>query len=322
MRAWTALSERLAAYETGTTLAVVRILLAAVLLWDLIDIGQSGAMTLVWLPADAGGMRDQLPASGVLADFIETTAPNIRAVYGATIAAAALLLVGIGAQPAALVALLGIKLLAGLNAMAGGGHDRVFANGLFLLMLSRSDVTLSLRCWLRHRRWTSDEPVPAWPRHLLTYQLALLYTMTGIQKLGAVWWPSGGYLAIHYVLLQPHWSRADWWWVAWLGPFTRAATAITWWWESLWFLVPIWVWLRGTPERGGRLRALAARADLRTPFVVLGVLMHGGVAVMMNLGPFSAVTLSLYPALYRPDELERWLRLRSRPGASPRAEEA
>ena len=179
----------------------------------------------------------------------------------------------------------------------------MFSNGLFLLFLARSDVTLSLRCWLTTRRWTSDTPVPAWPRYLIAYQLALIYSCTGIQKLGIVWWPMGGFLAIHYAVLLPHFARADWWWIAWLAPFTRAATALTLVWEIMWWTVPAWLWLRATPERGGRLRALAQRGDLRTPFVLIGVLMHGTIWVMMNVGPFSAVTLSLYPALYHPDEL-------------------
>jgi len=310
MNAWSRLTDRLSTTEPATALAVVRILVGLVLLWDLVDIGLSGALGALWMPRSAGGMY-VVTANGPLADLIGTSVATIGPVYGATVTAAVLVVAGLGSRPAALVALLGANYLFSLSSVSGGGHDRVFSNTLFLLCFARADMTLSLRCWLTHRRWHDDTPVPAWPRYLLVYQLALIYTMTGVQKLGSVWWPMGGFLAVHYTVMLPHWARADWWWLAWLSPVTRAATALTWWWEALWFLVPAWLWLRATPEVGGRLRALAARFDLRTPFVVTGILMHGTIWLLLNLGPFSAVTLGLYPALYHPDELHRaWKRLR------------
>ncbi|MFT4976880.1 MAG: hypothetical protein ACI8S6_002785 [Myxococcota bacterium] len=305
MSLWSTLTARLTAREPATALALVRILLALAILWDLLDIRLSGAMDMLWMPRTAGGLS-YATADGWLAEYVASTPDNILAVYAVTVTACVLLVAGLGARPAAFVTLLGFRFLTSLNGNSIGGHDRVIANGLFLLCLSPSDVTLSARCWLKHRAWTSAEAVAAWPRHLFIYQLALMYTCTGIQKLGLVWWPGGGYLAVYYSLLQVHWARADWWWVAWLAPLTRMGTALTWWWETMWWLVPLWIWLRATPERGGRLRALAARFDLRTPFVIIGILMHGTIWVFLNLGPFSAVTLSLYPALYHPDELHQW----------------
>lgn len=308
-RWWSNIADRLSGYEAATPLALVRILVAATLLWELVDMGLSGAMALLWLPESAGGFG-VTHSTTWLGEHVSPTASNIYRVYGATLVAVGCLLLGLGPRPAAFAALLGLRFLVQQHPLTFSSHDRVFSNALFVLCFARSGETLSLWAWLRRRRWTSGALVPAWPRYLLVYQLALLYTCTGIQKLGLAWWPSGGYLAVHYALLTPHFARQDWWWIAWLGPLTRMASLITWWWESLWWTVPVWMWLRSTADQGGRLRRWATRLDLRSLFVVTGLGMHLTILMMMDVGPFSLVTLALYPSLYQHDELlEAWRRL-------------
>ncbi|MEL6342209.1 MAG: HTTM domain-containing protein [Myxococcota bacterium] len=307
--------------EIGTPLAVFRILFGLTLLWDLIDIGLSGALEMLWLPEPIGY---RMPSPRKLMGFeTPTSVSGILWGYGITVTAVTALSVGVGARGAAFLSLLGTQYLLSLNTSAFGGHDRVFTNGLFLLIFARSDETLSLSCWLRNRQWTSIQPVPAWPRYLMVYQLVMIYVFTGVQKLGAVWWPMGELLAVHYALLLPHYARGDWWWVAWLSPLTKAASLITVVWEMTWWVVLLWFWLNRTADRGGRLRRLAERFDLRLLYILIGVGMHGTVWLMMNLGPFSAVTLSFYAVLFRHDEfLAGWQRLRrviNRAPAAPRS---
>jgi hypothetical protein len=53
--------------------------------------------------------------------------------------------------------------------------------------------------------------------------------------------------------------------------------------------------------------------DLRLPFVALGVITHGVLYVLMDLGPFSAVTLVYYASLWTDADTERvsaWWRRR------------
>ena len=85
---WARRVARLRAQEPGTALALVRIFLGLTLLVDLIDIGLSGALELLWMPPEAGGLF--VPkASGALARVLEATPDNIWLVYGGTLAATA-----------------------------------------------------------------------------------------------------------------------------------------------------------------------------------------------------------------------------------------
>ena len=304
---WHALVAWLLAEEHGTSLALFRIALGLVVLVDLGDMYRSGAMTLLWMPMESGGLRNP-EASGLLAMIVAPTTASIWSVYGAAMIAAAGLTLGLLSRLCSAVVLLSFLWLVSLFPSATGGHDRLISNALFVFAFARSDVTLSLRCWLADRRWRSATCISGWPRRVLVFQLVLMYVTTGINKLGVVWWPMGDFLAIHYALLLPHWARADWWWIAWLSPLTKLATLTTLIWETTWWMVPLWLWLRRTEARGGRLRRWASVLNVRRLYVVVGLLMHTSLWLMMSLGPFSAITLAYYFLLYAPDEQPGGLR--------------
>jgi hypothetical protein len=291
--------------EAGTTLALFRMAVAAILAWDLVDIGLSGAYGLIWRDAAHGGLLAKLGSDAPLLWLLGGPSPAVvDGIYAATLTGSAAMILGVGGRLATLVTLQGAMALFGLHTGSGGGHDRLITSALWLLFLSRSDATLSLTTRLRTGSWTSDELVPAWPRWLLVHQLAVMYVSAGVVKLGAEWWPHGGLVAVYRSLLDPAYARADWsLWAARLFPLTQLATLATVLFEATWWAVPLWMWLRATDDRGGRLRSWASRVDLRVVYLVIGVVLHGTLGLTLNLGPFSAITLAYYLNLFRPDEI-------------------
>src|SRR5690606_34525291 len=83
---------------------------------------------------------------------------------------------------------------------------------------------------------------------------------------------------------------------------TQIATAVTWHWEQLTPILLLFFYYRYTPERPGRLRRWLGRWDLRKPWAAIGAGLHLGILVLMNVGPFSLISVAYYVCLWRPDE--------------------
>ena len=66
-------------------------------------------------------------------------------------------------------------------------------------------------------------------------------------------------------------------------------------WEISWFVVPLALLWRASGRR--------LRFDPRPLYLGRGLLVHGTLWVMVNLGPFTPITLSFYVLVYRPDEI-------------------
>ena len=288
--------------QDGTTLALLRIALGISLLYSIGSVVLHGMVPVIWLGPHDGGYTS--PGQGPwLFHWIGGLTPTtLWAVVVATLLGGLLLVLGLGGRLAALVALLGYQNLIGSNGETLGAYDWLLTNALWLVFLSRSTATLSLDCRLRTGRWTSTEAVPAWPRYLAVYQIVLVYWSTGIHKLSRSWVPGGGFSAIYYILQEPTWQRWDMTWLAPYYPLTQIATAVTWIWEISAPLLLLVLWYRHTADRPGRLRALCNRLPLRGLWVAAGVAMHGGIMLFMDVGPFSAVSLSYYVCLFHPAE--------------------
>lgn len=295
---WVAFLDR---QEPGTTLALWRIACGLCLVGTIAAVVLAGAVPLLWLPPADGGYTQ--PATPWLFRQIGGVTPaTVKGMVALTLIAGVLTAVGLGGRIAVLAALQGFLALMGLNSDATGGHDSVISNGLWLLVLSRSTETLSLDCRLRTGRWTSERPVPAWPRYLAIFQLVLIYWSTGLHKMSAAWTPAGGFSALYYILQQPTWQRWDMSWLAWLYPLTQLGTALTWVWEITAPLLLLALWYRATPQRPGLFRRLFNRINFRRLFVLMGVAVHVGIFVCLEVGPFSWIMLAFYICLYRPEE--------------------
>ncbi len=219
------------------------------------------------------------------------------------IVCAALLVVGLASPLAALGGQQVFLALSGINGHTVGSDDTLMTNILLLLVLSGSGATLSLSSRLRTGQWRSSARIPSWPRYLLIGQLVVLYTATGMQKVSAHWLPGGDLGALYYILQQPSWARYEMTWLAWIFPLTQLATLGTWLFEVGAPVLLLAMWARSTRTRPGRLRALLNRLDYRRLFFLCGMMMHLGIELMMQIGPFGFITLSIYPALWHPEEI-------------------
>ncbi|HNH50206.1 MAG TPA: HTTM domain-containing protein, partial [Myxococcota bacterium] len=285
---------------------------AAQVLQDLLRTYCSGALPLIWGDSAHGGFRKGSSERLALLGGGFETVEGVALLTGIS---AFFLMTGLSGRLAAFVCLQGCLTLYPLNRMAGGGHDRVITNALWLLVLADSARTLSLSARRRTGRWLDPTPVPAWPRYLMVGQLVAMYTATGLQKVTPEWFWGGDYLAVYNMLLVPAWARWDLAPVlGLLAPLAQVATALTWLWESSFWVVGLWLLLRGF---GSSSRLL--RYDLRSGYAALGLCFHLGLLLLADLGPFSLISLALYPALYHPAELQRgpWKALVSKSTAAP-----
>jgi hypothetical protein len=312
IRAWNRWVRAIEVRETGEALACFRILTGVALLLALGSVMVAGIVDVLWIDRAYGGYRELAPTPW-LSDALGGATPGvIWSIVFATLLSGLALTAGIGSRVAALVAAQGMLALSMINPDAKGSYDALLSNALWLLVLARSDATLSLRCRWRSGSWTSDERVAAWPRRLAILQLVIVYTGGALHKVSAAWTPAGGWSALYYILQQPSWQRWDMQWLAWVYPLTQAATATVWLWEISWVLVPIWMWARSA-EKPGRFFRVMKRIPVRRGYVALGVVFHTGIWIAMDVGPFIWITLAFYPCLWRPEELRTaWAKLRGR----------
>lgn len=290
--------------EPGTSLALFRIGLGLCVLYVTLPMMALGVQHLVLTDVASGGYRE-IKGDWLVGLLGGPTREGVDRLCWLTTGAGLLVALGLGGRVSALLALFSCVSLFRLSPEAGGGHDRLLTNGLWLTALAESTATLSLDCLVRTRRLVSERLVAAWPRYLAVFQLVVMYTATGMQKVGVDWMPWGGFKAVYKALLMPSWMRFD---MDWLGPFfplTQVASVLTLvfeWGAGVWLLA---AWYRDTRDRPGRLRAQFNRLDLRLVWALMGVCMHAGIHLFMNVGPFSYVTLSFYACLWHPDEWAR-----------------
>jgi len=318
-RAWVALtSER----EPALVLALFRIAIATVAVGSLLSAATSGVVDVLWTARPHGALR--LSGDWLVEALGGATPTVIWGLFAVALSSCTLVAVGLGGRLPCLVASQTYLALARVNDDAAGGYDAMINNALYLLMFSGAWDTLSADCRWRTGRWTSETEVPAWPRHLLIFQLLVIYGSTALHKLSPVWTPFGGYSALWWVFQDPTWRRFDMSFVAGLYPLLQVATAVTWHWELAMPLLLLWYACARTRDRGGRLRALVLRWDLRKPFAAVGVVLHLGILVTLNVGPFSLASLAYYVLLWTPEEVGAALaRLRDGAGVlSPRRDAA
>lgn len=145
------------------------------------------------------------------------------------------------------------------------GGEQVFTGFLFPLMFADSGAAYSLDNMrrLRHSPRSNAEnleihrPIPAWPQVLLVVQLVVAYVANGWTKSGSGWIEGDTlWLSMHL----DRYARLDWHALTRaLGrePF-RLATWAAWWWERLFFVVLVGVWISAARESDApRLRGRA-----------------------------------------------------------------
>ncbi|MCK6502340.1 HTTM domain-containing protein [Myxococcota bacterium] len=300
IRWWVGLWDR---REAPTSLAVVRILVGALILVDLLELARLDLVVPLYAPRPAGGMAGVLGRELVpeLYRWLPATAQTATAAFWLAVVAAATFTAGLSTRLSAVVLLLLLAQLSLILPPADRGIDMLLRNALMVLAFSRCGAAGSVDARLRAGRWSGDgQPVPSWPRYLLVVQLAVLYTSAGMQKVASAWLPPD-WSALWVALRDPHFQRGAWPWVDELFVLTQAATAITWLWEWLGPVILLAFWYRDTPGRPGRLRAAFRRYPLLALYLGVGALFHLGTHLGLRLGIFPFAVLSLYPAAVHPE---------------------
>ncbi len=164
------------------------------------------------------------------------------------------------------------------------------------LCLVNSGAALSVDAWLaaRRRGTAASALVPITAHRLIQLQLMILYLFTGIAKLGGSTWHSGS--ALYYALssrtfqrfphlLEPVLS-------SWPGQLLlSASTWVTLVWELAFAVMVLW-----RPTRRWAL--------------IIGLVVHAGIAATMMVGSFSFATTWCYLAFLPPSWVAttRWRR--------------
>ncbi len=204
-------------------------------------------------------------------------------------------------------AVLAWLLLAGLlrRGNAHWGGEQIFTGFAFLLIFARSGAAYGVDAWRRARALSRDQRldlregegggappspehphglaaiyprIPAWPQALLLVQLGIAYAANGWIKTGATW-ISGDTLRLSLHL--DRYVRTDWHALAVaLGPWPfRLATWGVLWWERLFPLMIVGLWLRAVARSGAPQLSGPARTASRACWIVLAGAMATWAAV-------------------------------------------
>lgn len=296
--------------EPGTSLALFRIALCASALYSLFIMRDEEVFLITWTSTKHGGLLPLASRHWLFSALGGFDADAVHQIYFLCCSLLSFGFLGFGGRGTLLLAQQCYVALRTLNENASGGYDSLICLGLLILGCAPSTVTLSVDCRLLRGRYWSETTIGAWPRAVLVFQLLLMYTLTGVQKIGHSWTPMGGYTALHYILNDPTWLRWDLGTLPWIwGPLLRLATAVSWHWEQLSLLLLLHWYYRVSPlpkeardAKPGVLRWVFTRWDLRYPWALVGLVLHASILALFDVGPFSLVSLAFYVNLWAPRE--------------------
>ena len=303
MKLWSNFVALMDEREPATRLAMVRIALGVVLLCDLFWVEYYDLVTWLWGTTEQGGVGtaslwDMPPWSMRLLG--EHTATVMFAVVALS---AFTFTLGLFTRFSNFVLLIAYAQLAAIMPTSDRGIDMIFRATLVILLFSRCGKTLSLDARRRTGAFVDESAAPAWPRHLIVLQLVWVYFTAGVHKTQSAWWPAGELSALWRVLHDPHFARFDATLlsqhVSWTYPMTQLGTAGTMIFEVLAPLFLLALYYRRTAHRPGRVRALFNRLRVREAWLLLGVSLHLGLLLTINLGIFPLGMLALYPVFLK-----------------------
>jgi hypothetical protein len=302
---WIALWDR---REHPAPLALVRIGVGLVIAYDLVYATALGVADDVWSKPSIGGLAWASGGTSLSRAFGDSTA-FAPALVAVAVGSALTLSIGLFTRTSALVLVLSYAEIGGLTPESDRGIDILLRAALVVLALSRAGAYWSVDAY---RKTGTFAPflvrIPAWPRYLLVVQLVWMYFSAATHKLQAPWTPLGGFSALYYVLLDPHFARFDFAWLRDFYPLTQIATAITMTFEwSAPFLLLAYHY-EATRDRPGRLRKLMNRIRFRWVWLAVGVSFHVMLVATIRLGIFPFGMLALYAAFLKPRELAAVLR--------------
>ena len=219
---------------------------------------------------------------------VVTDPTEVVALYVLMLAALVAVLVGYRTRIATLVSVLLLFSFHEGNPLPLGGGDTVLRTAGFLLLICPEPRMFSLDRWLLKSK---DLPtVGNWIRFLVLWQLIWIYLGSGIEKLRGTMWLAGNAPAI--TLHHPQLSRlpeniADL--VSGMSVSMTVAVLVF---EFAWVLLLL-------PETTlHRLsRGLLRPINVKWALCIGGLVFHGAIFALMNVGVFSFAILAMYPVL-------------------------
>lgn len=270
-------------------LAMVRIGLAVVAIWTHLSwwpevdtlLAPDGMSRLVVSPEHGRGLT-VFALPGVDAH----SAPWLHA---ATLLPLVALLLGLGGRWTAILAWLVVVGWYHRTPGASTGGDRLLRFALLYLAVGGSTAVWSVDAWWAARRGRQTaERVSGLPLRLLQVQWAAMYLISGLEKARGSTWRDG--TALHYALSNRTFSR--------LPGLLDPALAL----PSVGLVLQLATWAVVAWELA--FAPLVAGRRTRGTALLIGVFIHVGIGVTMEVGPFTAVTLVGYLAfLDRPGGL-------------------
>jgi hypothetical protein len=165
------------------------------------------------------------------------------------------------------------------------GHT-VLVAVLFCLLWSDCGARLSVDGWRRRRPAADRARLPIWPLRLIQLQIAIMYFTSGLFKLLGPAWRSGA--AVHYTTGHNVYGRV-------LHVYPLPPT-FDWMLTLLTYATLFW-------ELSFPVLLLNRRT--RVAALVVGVAMHIGIWLTMEVGPFSLMMIATYAAFVEPHALAR-----------------
>ncbi|MEN0061750.1 MAG: HTTM domain-containing protein [Myxococcota bacterium] len=168
------------------------------------------------------------------------------------------------------------------NPWIQNGGDRLIRIWALLMLVIPSGAAWSVDAWLRERLgWTSRATVPAFGLRLIQIQLVVMYTYTGLAKLGDSAWFSGE--AIYYAISDGGFSRAPWL----LDPIVQHPVARPF----------LWLLDLGTLAFEIGFLPLVLWSRTRNATLIAGIALHAGIFLTMAVGLFGPASVWGYQAL-------------------------
>ena len=208
-----------------------------------------------------------------------------RVAFAVTATFAALLTIGWRTKLVSILYYLGMLTIHNRNLVSSSGADVLLLVNGFHLMLSPCGAAYSVDAWLdRRRRGTDASPlIVPWALRLIQIQVALVYMGASILKAGGNLWINGS--ALHYVLNNDEVTRFD---VRFLTEYPLLINAMTYSALAMEFALAFFLWSRWA-----------------RPFVLyLGLMLHAGILVTINIPCFGELMWIGYLAFLTPPEFD------------------
>jgi hypothetical protein len=220
---------------------------------------------------------------------VQLAGPSLAPVvaFGSAIAIYVFMIAGVASPLTVLLAFVAAFAEISWNRLPLSAAYQTHLNLLFCLVLADCGRIWSVDAWWRRRRRGIVDvlPVPIWPLRLFRFQVCVIYFMSGWWKFQDVHWRDGS--ALHYVLNNVQFRRFPIDPPTWSAEPLTIATYVTLFWELLFPLLILSRWTRWAT-------------------LGLGLMLHLGMWMTIELGPFSFVMIASYLAFIEPDDVPGW----------------